>query len=159
MIFVTVGTQLPFDRLVKTVDGWAAENDGEEVFAQVGESGIEPGNIESAQFLGPDDCREQIEKADVVVAHAGMGTIISALEMAKPVIVFPRRAELGEHRNDHQLATAEKLGARGMVKVAYTENDLLDKLNEINAELESVKIDTSANPELIDAVRGFIADA
>ena len=38
MIFVTVGSQLPFDRLVRAVDDWAAGNGGAAAFAQIGAS-------------------------------------------------------------------------------------------------------------------------
>jgi hypothetical protein len=35
-----------------------------------------------------------------------MGTILSAAELGKPLILMPRRAKFGEHRNDHQQDTA-----------------------------------------------------
>ena len=49
----------------------------------------------------------------VVIAHDEMGSIITALEMGKPIVVMPRRAELGEHRNDHQVAAAAPGRAQG----------------------------------------------
>ena len=36
----------------------------------------------------------------MIVAHAGMGTIISAMQHQKPIIIFPRIAALGEHRTN-----------------------------------------------------------
>ncbi len=48
MIFATVGTQLPFDRLIRALDGWAASNGGVEVFAQIGRGEYEPSHIGSA---------------------------------------------------------------------------------------------------------------
>ena len=32
MIFVTVGTQLPFERFIKAIDLWAKENSNQKVF-------------------------------------------------------------------------------------------------------------------------------
>lgn len=109
MIFATVGTQLPFDRLVRALDQWARQNPHEEIFAQIGEAEYIPENMEWARTLTADLFRSKLEQCHLVVAHAGMGTIISAAELGKSVVVMPRRADLGEHRNDHQLATADQL--------------------------------------------------
>ena len=119
MIFVTVGTQLPFDRMIRAVDEWAAESGRRDVFAQIGDGGYTPSSIEWVRFLTPDETACRLREADLIVAHAGMGTIISALQLKKLIVVFPRRAELGEHRNDHQLATARRFGERGLVRVVY----------------------------------------
>ena len=60
----------------------------------------------------------------MIVAHAGMGTIISAMQHQKPIIIFPRIAALGEHRNEHQMATAKKMKELGYVHVAFNEKEL-----------------------------------
>ena len=59
MIFVTVGGQMPFDRLVSVVDRWAAETGRDDVFAQIGSSELKPANIETAPFLSPEDFRKK----------------------------------------------------------------------------------------------------
>ena len=125
MIFVTVGTQLPFDRMVRTIDQWAGARSYGEVFAQIGPAKYRPKNIPWAEFLDADECRRKIEQADVVVAHAGMGSILTALELGKPIVIMPRLSALGEHRNDHQLATAKRFLAQGRVIVAFDEHQLL----------------------------------
>ena len=66
-----------------------------------------------------------------MISHAGMGSIITALELGKRIIVMPRRANLGEHRNDHQLATAKRLSEQGRIMVAFTEQELVDKLDQL----------------------------
>lgn len=40
MIFVTVGTQVQFDRLIRTVDEWAGARARSDIFAQIGPSTI-----------------------------------------------------------------------------------------------------------------------
>ena len=60
MIFVTVGTQLPFDRLVKTVEKWALESQTHDVFAQTGASNYQPSAISSSRFLGVDEFDERV---------------------------------------------------------------------------------------------------
>ena len=55
-----------------------------------------------------------------------MGSIITALELGKRIIVMPRRADLGEHRSDHQVATAKRFAEQGRIEVAFNERELLE---------------------------------
>ena len=98
MIFVTVGTQGQFNRLIRTVDEWAGSRGRTNVFAQTGQSDYRPKHIRSKPFIDPTEFRKRVETASLVIAHAGMGSIITALELGKRIIVMPRRAKLGEHR-------------------------------------------------------------
>ena len=98
MIFCTIGTQAPFDRFVKIIDEVAAHLD-EEIIAQVYKSEYVAQNIRTVEFLPPDEFNKLFSKARLIVAHAGMGTIISAMRQHKPIIIFPRIAAWSEHRN------------------------------------------------------------
>jgi UDP-N-acetylglucosamine transferase subunit ALG13 len=158
VIFVTVGTELPFDRLVRTVDQWAAENGRDDIFAQIGEGGWEPRHFPFRYFVEPAEFSEKFRDATLVVAHAGMGTIISALHYGKPLLVMPRRAALGEQRNDHQLATARRLLEISKINVAFDEHELrtkLDRLGELQLA-SGARIGSSAGEELISELRRFI---
>jgi UDP-N-acetylglucosamine transferase subunit ALG13 len=157
MIFVTVGEQLPFDRLIRVVDTWAATS-GEEVFAQTGVSSLKPMHIAHKEFLGSEEFREKFQNAEVIVAHAGMGTIISALELGKAILVMPRQASLGEVRNDHQTATAKRFQVLNYVSVAMDEKELSQKLNNFKDIVKSQKGKTSSGPSplLIKTIRDFI---
>jgi UDP-N-acetylglucosamine transferase subunit ALG13 len=124
MIFVTVGTQLAFDRLISAVDAWAANNPHEEVFYQIGPGTFKPQHGKFADFLQPDKANELFRNADLIVAHAGMGSILTALKYRKPILVLARRAALGEHRNEHQLATAKWLGKKPGIFVANDATDV-----------------------------------
>jgi UDP-N-acetylglucosamine transferase subunit ALG13 len=130
MIFATVGTQLPFDRLLLGLDTWAAANPGIPVLAQAGASKRRFRHIETVGHLSQADFRDRFETARLVVAHAGMGTILSAAELGKPLILMPRRAKFGEHRNDHQQDTALEMARLTNVTVVedgealHTELDL-----------------------------------
>ena len=99
---------MAFDRLVEAVDRWAAERGRTDIFAQIGPSEMRPEHLEWTRFLEPAEYRSRIEEATAVVAHAGVGTILIALELGRPLLVLPRRASLGETRSDHQVATALK---------------------------------------------------
>ncbi len=98
MIFVTVGTELPFDRMIQTIDRWARKNERSDVIAQIGNGAWKPSFVKFQEFLDPADFTELLSSASVVVSHAGMGTILSCLRWGKPILVMPRRAALGEHR-------------------------------------------------------------
>ena len=156
MIFVTVGTELPFDRMVRPIDDWARTRGKGVVFAQVGPSAYRPKHIEWVKFLGTVDCRAKMAAADVVIAHAGMGTILTALEMGKPILVMPRRPELGEVRSNHQVATAEKLLAQGKVSVAMDEHELLCRLDRLHALPSPERIQQHAPRELLRKLSRFI---
>jgi UDP-N-acetylglucosamine transferase subunit ALG13 len=159
MIFVTVGTQLPFDRLIKTVDEWACAAAGREAYAQIASGSYLPQSMPWSRTMHPREFQAKLEQCHLLVAHAGIGSILSALELGKPVIILPRHAELGEHRNDHQLATAARFGARGLVRVAHSETELSQMLDQFETPLNSQQITAEASPELIHSLRQFISQA
>lgn len=154
MIFVTIGTQAPFDRFIKIIDEIAPQI-GEEIIAQVYQCGFEPQHIKTVDFLAPDEFNELFMKSRLIVSHAGMGTILTAMQQQKPIIIFPRIAALGEHRNEHQLATAEKLKELKTVFVALTEKELKDLL--LCKDLVSLSgIGAYASLDLIKSIEEFI---
>ena len=156
MIFVTVGTQLTFDRLIRAVDDWAGQRGRSDVFAQIGPSAYKARHIQAMPFVSPKECLEKMRQADAIVAHAGMGSIIGALELGKPIVVMPRLARLGEHRNDHQLATARRFAEMGTISVAMDEQELAHKLDELGRVGAASTISPFASDRLVNAVRAFI---
>ncbi|WP_395673897.1 glycosyltransferase [Phenylobacterium sp.] len=155
MIFVTVGVQLPFDRLVRAVDGWAATRGRRDVVAQVGATTYQPTAMEAYAFLKADEFARRVEAADLIVAHAGMGSIITAIELGKPLFILPRRAALGEHRNDHQLATAGRMAAQANVSLAQDEKVLVQMLDEFRAPRSSGR-PSGASERLLCELSAFI---
>lgn len=129
MIFATVGTQLPFDRMLSSLDNWAMHNPDVPVFAQTGASAREFPNLQTVSQLSQPDFRANVRKARLVVSHAGMGTILSAAELNKRTILMPRRAEFNEHRNDHQLDTALEMARLSNVTVADDSEELHSALD------------------------------
>lgn len=121
----------PFDRLFKIVD--QAIEDGlieGRVFGQIGESKYEPRNFEFERFLEKESYDKYVADADFVIGHAGVGVIMQALESNLPLLVLPRRAELGECVNNHQIATAEKFESLGHL-LSFDADNLEDKLKKI----------------------------
>lgn len=157
MIFLTVGGQLPFDRMVRLVDGLAPGLD-EPVFAQIGASDLVPSHIEAVKFLGPQEFHQKFAQARLVVGHAGIGTILTAIELRKPVALMPRRASFGEHRNDHQLATVEQLSHIPGVYIFEDEASLTElvKRNDLTAAGEHV---SESKSSLIEFLKNEVARA
>lgn len=154
MIFVTVGTQLPFDRLVRTVDEWAVEYGRDDLLAQIGDTNYRPKRMVWSHFLSSAASVEALDRADLIVGHAGTGTILGALQRGKPIVVLPRRAEFGEHRNNHQVATARSLGERGLVSVAEDEAALRVHLEN----LDSIGVAQQIRPFADDRLIRFLSD-
>lgn len=121
MIFVTVGThEQQFDRLVKAVDDLVANGAiVEPVFVQTGYSTYVPQHCGHSQFVPASRMKELMDQADVVITHGGPSSFVEAMAAGKAPVVVPRRAEFGEHVNDHQAdfvrIVAERLG--GIVPV------------------------------------------
>jgi len=127
VILLTVGTQLPFDRLVQIMDEIAPKI-SEPIFAQVGKGEYIPKNFEYCRMAPPDEMAERFGSASRIVSHAGTGSLLTARRYRKPIILFPRRASLGEHRNDHQLATCQQMNGAPGLSVAYDEAELWNTL-------------------------------
>jgi UDP-N-acetylglucosamine transferase subunit ALG13 len=156
LIFVTVGTQLAFDRLISTVDDWAAAGEGRTVFAQIGPTKLRPRHIEYEHFIPPEECTRRMLSASAIVSHAGMGTILTALERGKPLLVMPRRAALGEHRNEHQLATVRRFAGLGSLRVALDETELCSQLDELDRPAPQPCISASAPDDFVAGLRALM---
>jgi UDP-N-acetylglucosamine transferase subunit ALG13 len=159
MIFVTVGTQGSFDRLISAMDEIAASLPEIPFVAQVSKGNYVVKHMKTLDFITPTEFDDYFSKAKLIVSHAGMGTIISAFERNKPIVIFPKLHSLGEHRNDHQMATAKKLGSLNYVHVAYNQTELRDKIcSLLGGELNSLHtVGKYASPQLIHSLQSFIS--
>lgn len=132
MIFLAVGTQFPFDRLVKALDE-CLENGilDEEIFGQIGETSYRPRNFKSTAFLNKKEFDQTLMNASRVIGHAGIGIMRTALDNNKPLLVMPRLRKYHEVVHDHQVAIARKFEKLGHILVAYTEQELSVKAQEL----------------------------
>ena len=159
MIFATVGTQLPFDRLLLAVDTWAGMHPDVPVLAQTGKTATRYTHLTAVPTMDQDRFADCVAQAKVIVAHAGMGTILTAIEAGKPVILMPRRADLGEHRNDHQRDTAAEMAALSNVTVVEDSASLCSAINAALAGADDAAraaASAVASPGLLAAVKEFI---
>ncbi len=157
MIFVTTGTQLPFDRLLCAIDEIAPDLGKEEIVVQTIKGSYVPHNIKVIEYLCSAEYKNIMSRARLIVSHAGTGTIISALMLKKPIIVMPRRASLGEHRNEHQLATVNKFEELQFVYAAYDSIQLQDLIRSGNIKCRK-ELGSNASDSLIHSLKKFILD-
>lgn len=111
MIFVIVGSQkFPFERLIREMDRIAGAGLlPEDVVAQIGVSSYEPQHMKWYRFMDKEDFDRHIDQCNLLVTHAGEGSIMTGLLKKKRVIAVPRYERLGEHVSDHQLEIARAL--------------------------------------------------
>lgn len=156
MIFVTIGTQLPFNRLIKAVDAWAENNPSVKIFAQIGPDASVPRFMGHVEFVPPSQVAVLMNEAELIVSHAGMGSVLTALRYQRPILIMPRKASLGEHRNDHQMATARWLSDRPGVTVCWEEMDLAKLLDNRHKQSTGPQLSEFATGSLVEKLQAFI---
>lgn len=158
-VFLTVGSMLPFDRLVHAMDSWAQQNPQAQVRAQIGEGAWEPSAFPHQAMLTPGDYRAHCEWADVIVSHVGMGTVITAAELRRPLVAMPRLAAKGEVTSDHQSASAHWLSGRAGIIVVTDETGLDAAIESASRGFMPHPTGDASRERLIAVVRRFLLDA
>lgn len=125
MIFVTVGTQLPFDRLLYTVENAFQSIENLQIIAQIGQSSFFSSKIETYKEMTIAEFNDCVVKSSLIIGHAGIGTILTAAAARKPVCIMPRRAEFNEHRNNHQVGTSERFATTNGCYIFNNEKELI----------------------------------
>lgn len=157
MIFLTVGTQFAFDRLIKSVD--QAIDEGyitEQVYAQIGQSTYKPRNFEAKPFFDKSIFDKHLSQSSAMIAHAGMGTITMAIQYNKSLLAMPRLKKYGEVVNDHQLGIARKFEEFGHILVAYDEFQIPEKIKQLKTFIPRQR---SACPQTIaESIGNFLTE-
>jgi UDP-N-acetylglucosamine transferase subunit ALG13 len=112
------------------MDEWAAAAGEKDVLFQIGAGTFVPSNMRYVRALSQADFSATVAAAEVVVAHAGMGTVITAGRFGRPLVLLPRRQEWGEHTTDHQIATANWLRGKPGIFIADNDADLAPAIAE-----------------------------
>jgi UDP-N-acetylglucosamine transferase subunit ALG13 len=141
------------------VDEWAGARGRSDVFAQVADSAYAARHIRTTPFVPAEELRAMLERASGIVAHAGMGTILTALELGRPLCVMPRLGRLAETRNDHQVAAARHFSRTGLLLAAESEAELPECLDRLEAFSPGERIAARASAPLITRVRDFALGA
>jgi UDP-N-acetylglucosamine transferase subunit ALG13 len=134
MIFVTVGNATQgFSRLLKAVDELTGKGvfESDSVFIQSGNNpDFFPSHCKHEPFLPMEEFARKVCDADLIVCHAGAGTLLHVLRAGKVPVVMPRRKKYGEHVDDHQLELVQVLASEDRVIPAYEPEDLPTAIEE-----------------------------
>jgi len=123
--FVTVGNATQsFDRMLNAVAGIFLQLP-QPVLVQHGNSHFHMNNCISRPFVEMRDFNQYIAEAELIIMHAGAGSVIHAIQAGKLPVVMPRLARHGEIVDDHQLEFAQALAQMGKLLIVEEPKDLL----------------------------------
>lgn len=163
MILVLLGTQNnSFHRLLEEVEKNVKNgNINEEVVVQAGYTKYEPETqkqqIKVFNTIPKKELDDLIGKANLVISHGGVGSMVTANQKGKKVIAVPRYKKYHEHVNDHQVETIEIFAKRGYVMPLKNVEDLGQALKDIKDFNPTIyKKDEDSN--IIGIIEKFIGD-
>ena len=156
-IFIALGTHpQQFDRLLKALDRLVASKKIKgKIFAQIGNSTYEPKNFPFRKFLKPKEYEREMKSADIIISHAGAGSIITALKYEKPLIVVPRLKRFNEHTDDHQIDLARALEEKGKALAVFNLRNLAQAIKKAKHFKPKTKSDRT---KLIKRIRTFLEE-
>lgn len=161
MILVLLGTQNnSFHRLLEEIEKNIENgNITEEVVVQAGYTKFEPSTkkqkIEIFNTVPKEDLDKLIEKANIVISHGGVGSMITANQKGKKVIAVPRYKMYHEHVNDHQLKTIEIFGKRSYVMPTKNVQDIEQALKDVK-DFIPVVYEKDERSKVIQIIEDFI---
>ena len=133
MILVMLGTQNnSFHRLLEEVEK-NIENGTiqEDVIVQAGYTKFESKNMQIFDLIPKEKLEELQEKANLIITHGGVGSIISSIEKDKKVIAVPRLGKYNEHVNDHQVEIIESFNEKGYIIGLHDVSELGEALDKV----------------------------
>lgn len=109
MILIVAGSGVfPFTRMLSVADAIAPRFDQPFVM-QDGELRFPARHCKTLGLVGYRRLMELYREAKLIVSHTSSGPLIYARKFGKPIITLPRRSDLGEAVDDHQVETAAAL--------------------------------------------------
>ena len=158
MIFLSTGTQLPFDRIIRWIDDWLDSSPyNDKIIVQSIKGEYKPRNIVLIERISKVEFDSYIKMTDIFISHAGIGNLMAAFSSSKSVIVVPRRYDLNEHRSDHQVATLEKFkDFSGVIPVSNYEDFVATLMEIVQSEFHSdIKVN---KPKSLESLTGFLGN-
>jgi UDP-N-acetylglucosamine transferase subunit ALG13 len=159
MVFITAGTQLPFDRLIKAMDEIAAGLPDVKFVAQALNTTYQAKHLTMLDFITSGEFNNYVDECQLIISHAGMGTIFTALTKKKPIIIMPRLVKYKEHRNEHQLGTCKQMDKMEYVPVAYDEVQLKEMFYDMwpnRLKVRNSTVTETASSEFLLSLDSFI---
>ena len=133
MILVLLGTQNnSFFRLLDKIEDCINNKlINEEVFFQAGYTSYTSNNMKILDFISETELNKLVEKANLIITHGGVGSIINSLKLNKKVIAVSRLAKYNEHVNDHQTQIVKSFNDQGYIIGLEDVNLLGDTLKRV----------------------------
>ncbi|WP_079474713.1 PssE/Cps14G family polysaccharide biosynthesis glycosyltransferase [Marinococcus halophilus] len=156
MILVVLGThELPFPRILHEVEalikeGYIQDN----VIVQNGNTNFESAHMTLRRFIPSEEMEKLFQEAEIVISHAGTGSVTTALKYYKKTIVVPRLKKHGEHNDDHQLQLTESFTSKGHVISMTGEKTLKQAMEELTL-FEPTPFHTG-NEQMLKTIKNYI---
>ena len=161
MILVLLGTQNnSFHRLLEEIEK-NVENGNivEEVVIQAGYTKFEPKTkkqkIQVFSTIPKKELDILVEKANLIISHGGVGSMMTANQKGKKVIAVPRYQKYHEHVNDHQVKTIEIFAQKGYVYKINSVEELSEALKNIQ-QFTPNKYQKDDNSNILKIIEDFI---
>ena len=134
MILVLLGTQNnSFHRLIEEIERLIKKGIiKEKVVVQAGYTKVNCKEIETLELVSKEELEELQNKANIIITHGGVGSIMQCITKEKKVIAVPRLKEHKEHVNDHQKEIVELFNSKGYI-IGIT------KVEDLEQALEKIK--------------------
>jgi UDP-N-acetylglucosamine transferase subunit ALG13 len=89
-----------------------------------------PSNCKHERFFAMEDFANKVNEAELIISHAGAGTLLHVIQAGRVPVVMPRQKKYEEHIDDHQVELVKALAAEGRVIPAYEPEDLPAAIEE-----------------------------
>lgn len=140
-IFVTTGSAFPFDSLVKFLD-LNFSNDFHEITFQIGKGKYIPQNHRYFRFV--NNIEQYFKESNLIICHAGAGTIYNLLEQAYPFITVPNF----DRKDPHQKDICDYLSEKNLACSIFNFHELKSKIKNYN--ISDYNPYTNNNTKILD---------
>ena len=158
--FVTLGLdRKPFTRLLELVDEAVDRNLlSRDSLIQRGHTPFSTSNFRVVDFLPFTEMLQAVKEADLVITHAGVGSVLLCLNAGRIPLIMPREGTRGEHVDNHQVEFAEVMASHGKARAAFNDKDFFAYLDHAGewCNQSSVSDDLSLEPELVKSLKVLI---
>jgi UDP-N-acetylglucosamine transferase subunit ALG13 len=156
MILVTLGTQdKSFKRLLDAIQRQVDKgNIKDKIVVQAGCTKYDSNDMEIFDLIPTEEFKALTKKADLIITHGGVGSIMDGIKNNKVIIAAPRLKKYNEHVNDHQLQIIDTFADMGYI-LPLKDFNKLDKLL-IKARKFKPKEFESNTHNLVDLIENYI---
>lgn len=157
MTFVSVGNAKQLFRRFLNEVAMIASKLPQPVIVQHGHTPFECPICKAKAFMDMEEFGSNIRDAELLIMHAGAGSVIHAIEAGKVPVVMPRRVSFGEHVNDHQVEFAEALARAGRVIMIESPEELESAVAKSLSVKEAAKL-MDRGSRMVSLVRNKLSE-